>query len=93
MSFGKKSYCLVVTDDFSRFTWVFFLRTKDETSEILRSFITTIENQSSSKVKIIRCDNGPEFKNSDMNRFCEDKGVERQFSAPRTPQQNGVVKK
>jgi len=93
MSFGKKSYCLVITDDFSRFTWVFFLRANDETSEILKSFITRIENQSSSKVKIIRCDNGTKFKNSEMNKFCEEKGIERQFSAPRTPKQNGVAER
>ncbi|GJY46946.1 putative ribonuclease H-like domain-containing protein [Tanacetum coccineum] len=50
----KKMYCLVVTDDFSRFTWVFFLATKDETSGILKSFITGIENIVDHKVKVIR---------------------------------------
>nr|GEW05949.1 hypothetical protein [Tanacetum cinerariifolium] len=50
-SLNKKSYCLVITDDFSRFTWVFFLATKDETSPILKSFITGLENQLSLKVK------------------------------------------
>ncbi|GJS21157.1 putative ribonuclease H-like domain-containing protein [Tanacetum coccineum] len=49
----KKLYCLVVTDDFSRFTWVFFLATKDETSGILKSFITGIENLVDHKVKVI----------------------------------------
>ncbi|GKC17043.1 putative ribonuclease H-like domain-containing protein [Tanacetum coccineum] len=67
----KKMYCLVVTDDFSRFTWVFFLATKDETSGILKSFITGIENLVDHKVKVIRCDNGTEFKNKEMNQFCE----------------------
>nr|GFC76309.1 hypothetical protein [Tanacetum cinerariifolium] len=42
-SLNKKSYCLVVTDDYSRFTWVFFLATKDDTSPILKTFITGIE--------------------------------------------------
>ncbi|GJS61628.1 putative ribonuclease H-like domain-containing protein [Tanacetum coccineum] len=56
-SINKKSYCLVVTDDFSRFSWVFFLATKDETPEILKNFITGIENQIDHKVKTIRCDN------------------------------------
>ncbi|GJR97977.1 putative ribonuclease H-like domain-containing protein [Tanacetum coccineum] len=60
----KKSYCLVVIDDFSRFSWVFFLATKDETSGILKTFVTEIENQLDHKVKVIRCDNGTEFKNS-----------------------------
>ncbi|GJU47821.1 putative ribonuclease H-like domain-containing protein [Tanacetum coccineum] len=57
-SLMKKMYCLVVTDDYSRFTWVFFLATKDETSSILKSFITGIENLVDHKVKVIRCDNG-----------------------------------
>ncbi|GJZ50171.1 putative ribonuclease H-like domain-containing protein [Tanacetum coccineum] len=69
-SLMKKMYCLVVTDDYSRFTWVFFLATKDETSGILKSFITGIENLVDHKVKVIRCDNGTEFKNREMNQFC-----------------------
>ncbi|GJT00551.1 putative ribonuclease H-like domain-containing protein [Tanacetum coccineum] len=70
-SLMKKMYCLVVTDDYSRFTWVFFLATKDETSGILKSFITGIENLVDYKVKMIRYDNGTEFKNREMNQFCE----------------------
>ncbi|GKA60329.1 putative ribonuclease H-like domain-containing protein, partial [Tanacetum coccineum] len=92
-SLMKKSYCLVVTDDFSRFSWVFFLATKDETSGILKTFITEIENQLDHKVKVIRCDNGTEFKNSIMNQFCEIKGIKREFSVARTPQQNGVAER
>ncbi|KAI3735349.1 hypothetical protein L6452_14844 [Arctium lappa] len=93
MSIGKKSYCLVIVDDYSRFTWVYFLRTKDETSGLIKSFILRIENQTNQKVKIIRSDNGTEFKNLDLNNFCEEKGIERQYSAPRTPQQNGVAER
>ncbi|GJS73191.1 retrovirus-related pol polyprotein from transposon TNT 1-94 [Tanacetum coccineum] len=89
----KKMYCLVVTDDYSRFTWVFFLATKDETSGILKSFINGIENLVDHKVKVIRCDNGTEFKNREMNQFCEMKGILRQFSIARTPQQNGVAER
>ncbi|GJU45545.1 putative ribonuclease H-like domain-containing protein [Tanacetum coccineum] len=92
-SLMKKSYCLVVTDDFSRFSWVFFLATKDETSGILKTFITEIENQLEHKVKVIRSDNGIEFKNSVMNQFCEIKGIKREFSVARTPQQNGVAER
>ncbi|GJX99501.1 putative ribonuclease H-like domain-containing protein [Tanacetum coccineum] len=77
----------------SLFSWVFFLATKDETSEILKTFITRIENQINHKVKIIRCDNGTEFKNNDMNQLCGMKGIKRQFSVARTPQQNGVAKR
>ncbi|GJT88827.1 putative ribonuclease H-like domain-containing protein [Tanacetum coccineum] len=62
-SLMKKMYCLVVTDDYSRFSWVFFLATKDETSEILKTFITGIENLIDLKVKVIRCGKWTEFKN------------------------------
>ncbi|GJY43628.1 putative ribonuclease H-like domain-containing protein [Tanacetum coccineum] len=92
-SIMKKMYCLVVTDDYSRFSWVFFLATKDETSGILKAFITGIENQINHRVKIIRCDNGTEFKNKEMNQFCEMKGIKREFSVARTPQQNGVAER
>ncbi|GJS06600.1 putative ribonuclease H-like domain-containing protein [Tanacetum coccineum] len=74
-SLMKKTYFLVVTDDFSRFSWVFFLATKDETSGILKAFITGIENLIDLRVKLIRCDNGTEFKNKVMNEFCEMKAV------------------
>nr|GEW89961.1 Gag-Pol polyprotein [Tanacetum cinerariifolium] len=70
-SLNKKSYCLVITDDYSRFTWVFFLATKDETSPILKTFITSLENQLCLKVK----------------------GIKKEFSVPRTPQQNGIAER
>nr|GEU33011.1 putative ribonuclease H-like domain-containing protein [Tanacetum cinerariifolium] len=67
--------------------------TKDETPEILKNFITCIENQMDHKVKTIRCDNGTNFKNRIMNKFCEIKGIRREFSVARTPQQNGVAER
>nr|GEZ89838.1 putative ribonuclease H-like domain-containing protein [Tanacetum cinerariifolium] len=76
-----------------RFTWVFFLVTKDETSPTLKNFITGLENQLSLKVKVIKSDNETEFKNSDLNRFHGIKGIKREFSVPKTPQQNGIAKK
>ncbi|GKC39090.1 putative ribonuclease H-like domain-containing protein [Tanacetum coccineum] len=72
---------------------VFFLRTKDETSAILKDFIRQIENQLNKKVKTIRCDNGTEFKNMDMIEFCGSKGIKREYSNARTPQQNGVAER
>nr|GEV27656.1 putative ribonuclease H-like domain-containing protein [Tanacetum cinerariifolium] len=86
-------YCLVVTNDYSRFTWVFFLGTKDETSGTLKSFIARVENLMNLRIKVIRCDNGTEFKNREMNQFCEVKGIMRQYSVGRTPQQNRFVER
>ncbi|GJW50890.1 putative ribonuclease H-like domain-containing protein [Tanacetum coccineum] len=75
------------------FSWTFFLRTKDETSAILKDFIRQIENQLNQKVKTIRCDNGTEFKNRDVIEFCGLKGIKREYSNARTPQQNGVAER
>ncbi|GKA36396.1 putative ribonuclease H-like domain-containing protein [Tanacetum coccineum] len=87
------SYCLIITDDCTRFSWVFFLASKDETSGILQTFIRQIENQLSHRVKIIRSDNGTEFKNRDMLEFCGNKGIKQEYSNARTPQQNGVAER
>ncbi|GJU80936.1 putative ribonuclease H-like domain-containing protein [Tanacetum coccineum] len=78
-SLNHKWYCLVVTDDFSRFSWTFFLKSKDETSSILRNFVTEIEKIKDLKVKIIRCDNGGEFRNKEMDEFFIRKGFLRPF--------------
>nr|GEV34907.1 retrovirus-related Pol polyprotein from transposon TNT 1-94 [Tanacetum cinerariifolium] len=67
--------------------------TKDETSPILKTFIIGIENQLSLKVKIIKSDNGTEFKNNDLNQLCGMKGIKREFSVPRTPQKNGIAER
>ncbi|GJT16678.1 putative ribonuclease H-like domain-containing protein [Tanacetum coccineum] len=92
-SLMHKKYCLVVTDNYSKFTWVFFLATKDETSEILKNFIKEIENLVDKKVKIIRSNNGTEFKNKVMDDFCRKKGIKKEYSLAKTPRQNGVAER
>nr|GEU86960.1 hypothetical protein [Tanacetum cinerariifolium] len=67
--------------------------TSDETSGILSNFITEIENLKDLKVKIIRCDNGGEFRNKEINDLCSRKGIKREFSNARTPQQNRVAER
>ena len=74
-SIANDSYCLVVTDDYSRFSWVMFLYTKDETSECVRTLILKVESLYKLKVWRIRSDNGTEFKNNKMYEFCTDKGI------------------
>nr|GEV77447.1 hypothetical protein [Tanacetum cinerariifolium] len=89
---GKQHKASFVTDDFSRFSWTFFLKSKDETSRILRNFITKIENLKDLNVKIIISDNEGEFRKK-MHEFCSWKGIKREFSNTRTPQQNGVAER
>nr|GEU29504.1 hypothetical protein [Tanacetum cinerariifolium] len=67
--------------------------TKDETNEILKNFIKELENLVDKQVKIIKCDNGTEFKNKVMDDFCREKGIKREYSVTRTPQQNGVAER
>ncbi|KAI3814337.1 hypothetical protein L1987_19089 [Smallanthus sonchifolius] len=92
-SIGGKSYFLVVTDDFSRFSWVKFLSSKAETTELVQYLILGLENLFNLKVRRIRSDNGSEFKNSKMGLFCLQKGIHHEFSAPYVPQQNGVAER
>nr|GEZ81820.1 putative ribonuclease H-like domain-containing protein [Tanacetum cinerariifolium] len=80
-------------DDYCRFPWVFFLATKNETSPILKTFITGLENQLSLKVKVIRSDNRTEFKNNELNQFCGIMGIKREFSVPRTLSKNGIAER
>ena len=77
LSISRKAYCLVITDDYSRFTWVFFLVHKHETLEIVKRFVVLIENQTNQRVKGLHCDNETEFKNVKLNFFCAQKGIAR----------------
>ncbi|GJV65118.1 integrase, catalytic region, zinc finger, CCHC-type containing protein [Tanacetum coccineum] len=88
-----KRYILVIVDDYSRFTWVYFLCTKDETPEIIKNFIARVQLNYNVKVHKIRTDNGTEFKNATLKAYYEKLGIIQQFSIARTPQQNGVVER
>ncbi|KAJ0621134.1 putative RNA-directed DNA polymerase [Helianthus annuus] len=86
-------YCLVVTDDYSRFSWVSFLKSKDETFDSLMALFRKTENLYQRRIRRIRSDNGTKFKNNKMEEFCEEQGILHEFSAPYTPQQNGVAER
>ena len=70
MYIAKKRYALVIVDDYTRYTWVYFLHEKDETPHILLDHIRLLETGPEHKVKILRSDNGTEFKNASMEEFC-----------------------
>ncbi|GJV62611.1 hypothetical protein Tco_1473439 [Tanacetum coccineum] len=92
-SINGKRYVLVVVDDYSRYTWVFFLHSKDEASEVIISFIKKTQVNLQLQVQRVRTDNGTEFKNKTLAKFFDEVGISQQFSAARTPQQNGVVER
>ncbi|GJT67124.1 retrovirus-related pol polyprotein from transposon TNT 1-94 [Tanacetum coccineum] len=89
---GKK-YILVIVDDFSRFTWVKFLRSKDETPEFIIKFLKKVQVALNATVRNIRTDNGTEFVNQSLRSYYEDVGITHQTSVARTPQQNDVVER
>ncbi|GJZ85581.1 retrovirus-related pol polyprotein from transposon TNT 1-94 [Tanacetum coccineum] len=89
---GKK-YILVIVDDYSRFTWVKFLRSKDETSEVVIKFLKQIQVGLNKTVRYIRTDNGTKFVNKDLTEYYERVSIFHQKTVPRTPQQNGIVER
>ncbi|GJV31454.1 retrovirus-related pol polyprotein from transposon TNT 1-94 [Tanacetum coccineum] len=92
-SINGKKYILVIVDDYSRFSWVKFLRSKDETLEFVINFLKQIQVGLNKTVRYIRTDNGTEFVNQVMSKYYEGVGIFHQKSVLRTPQQNGVVER
>jgi transposase InsO family protein len=90
ISIGGNKYDIIIIDDYSRFTWVFVLQDKSETQEVLNKFLKRAQNKFDAKVKRIRSDNGTEFKKTQVEDFLDKEGIKHEFSAPYTPQQNGV---
>ncbi|GKF16509.1 integrase, catalytic region, zinc finger, CCHC-type containing protein [Tanacetum coccineum] len=88
-----KKYILVIVDDYTRFTWVKFLRSKDETPEFVTNFLKQIQVGLNKTVRFIRTDNGTEFVNQALSTYYEGVGITHQKSVPKTPQQNGVVER
>ncbi|KAD2393237.1 hypothetical protein E3N88_40214 [Mikania micrantha] len=93
MSMAKKKYCLVIVDDYSKFVWTFFLHSKGEVAKAIINFVLYAEKQYSLSIKCVRRDNGTEFRNHLLDEFYQSKGIQRQYSIPRSPEQNGVVER
>ena len=93
LSLGGKRYTLVIVDDFTRFTWTFFLASKDESNHVFIRYCKKVQNEKGLNIVTIRSDHGGEFENNEMDEFCAKNGIEHTFSAPRTPQQNGVAER
>jgi transposase InsO family protein len=90
-SMGGKWYILVVVDDYSHYSWVFFLESKDEVFDHFRSLALRLNNEHPNCLKAIHSNNKTEFRNASFDAFCLEHGINQQFSAQRVPQQNGVM--
>ena len=92
-SLGGKKYCLVIVDHYSRYTRVNFFKHKSETQQNFIDFAKEVQRQHKLPIMAIRSDNGSEFKNYTLNEFLSEEGIRHQYSAPYTPQQNGVAER
>src|SRR4051812_45106247 len=92
-SIGRNIYGFVIVDDYSRFCWTIFLPSKDQTFPAFIQFARLCQNKMNTKIVTIRSDHGGEFENYHFEKYCDKHGIDHNFSAPRTPQQNGVVER
>ena len=90
---GGKRYFITFIDDFSRFTYVYLMRNKDESFDMFKRYKNEVENQKNRKIKILQSDRGGEYFPNDFSMFCEKHGMIHESSTPYTPQQNGLVEK
>ena len=91
MSFPGNYYALVIVDDYFRFTWTLFLAHKSEAFQAFRKLTKVIQNEKNLNIASIRSNHSEEFENESFETFCDEHSIKYNFSALRTPQQNGVV--
>nr|GEV69013.1 hypothetical protein [Tanacetum cinerariifolium] len=92
-SINGKRYVLVIVDDYSRYTWTYFLRSKDETPEVLINFLRLVQRGLQAQVRVVRTDTDIEFLNQSLHAYFAAEGILHQTSVARTPEQNGVVER
>jgi transposase InsO family protein len=92
-SLGGNLYCLIIVDDYSRYTWIFFLHDKSEVANCFKKFANRAQNEFEVKIKRIRSDNGKEFNNTNIKAYCDEIGIKHEVSSTYTSQQNGVVER
>ena len=92
-SIGGSRYFFLITDDYSRMSWVYFMKNKSEAFENFKNFKAMVEKQSEKSIKVLRTDRGGEFCSNEFNHFCETNGIRRELTAPYTPEQNGVAER
>jgi len=84
---------MFLIDDYSRMTWVTFLKEKSEALSRFKIFKSMVENEINSRIKCLRYDKGGDFTSSEFEEYCEEHGIKRHLCAVITPQQNGVVER
>jgi len=93
VSFSGKRYFLTFIDDFSRKTWVYFLKEKSEVFRVFKKFKVMNKNETGTKIKVVRLDRGGEYTSAEFMRYCEELGIRRFLTTSYSPQQNGVAER
>jgi transposase InsO family protein len=88
---GGRRYFLLLVNDLSRYMWVVVLGSKGEAADVIRHALATAEAECVRKLRVLRTNNGSQFTVAEFASYCTDEGVQRHYSAPYSPQQNGVV--
>ena len=92
-SLDKNNYFLLFIDDFSRKTWVYFLKQKSEVFESFKTLKVTVKNESGRKIKAIRSYQGEEFTSNEFQELCTTNEIQHFLTVLRSPQQNGIVER
>ena len=92
-SLGKSSYFVLFIDEYSRKTWIYFLKNKSEAFDSFKRFKALVEKESGYVIKALRTYRGGEFTSNELNKYCEEHGIRRPLTIPRTPQQNDVAER
>ena len=93
LSLNGKRFGLVIVDDYSRFSWVFFIFHKNKAFDKFLLFFRRVQTVHRVKITVIQTDHESEFKNKSFDEFCDEQGIKHQYSSPRTPEKNGVIEK
>ena len=91
-SISSYTYYVSFIDHFSRKTWIYFMKNKDEVFSKFKEFKSLIENHTEKKIKTFQSDNGGEFTSNEIKELCKDLGIKRELSTPYNPQQNGKTR-
>jgi transposase InsO family protein len=92
-SIGRNKYGFMIMDDFTKYTWMFFLIDKSDVFATFKTFIKRIHNEFEITIKKVRSDNGSEFKNTKVDDLCDEFRIRHQFLTKYTPQSNGLVER
>ncbi|KAL3524815.1 hypothetical protein ACH5RR_013187 [Cinchona calisaya] len=92
-SYGGSRYFMLLTDDYSHMSWVYFLQKKSEAFEAFKKFKSLLETQSGKHVKALRTNRGGEVTPQEFYSFFDEHGIRRELTAPYTPEKNGVAER